>query len=89
MCVMGFFLLKVGPPWKNFLDPRLLCYVYLCKLRGGSGLFIATITKQVLERTKIDIDAMLISYLWNIHVQCMFHFKKLLFYTKGRKSMHV
>ena len=27
--VMGFFLLKVGPPppWKNFLDPRLYSYV--------------------------------------------------------------
>ena len=24
VCVMGFFLHKVGPPWKNFLDPRLL-----------------------------------------------------------------
>ena len=24
---MGFFLLKVGrpPPWKKFLDPRLIC----------------------------------------------------------------
>ena len=64
----------------------------LCKMWGGSGLFIATITKQVLNVLKIDIDAMLISYLWNIHVQCMFHwysyicllkqyFKKLLCYT--------
>ena len=26
VCVMGFFLLKVGPPWKNFLDPRLYMY---------------------------------------------------------------
>ena len=33
VCVMGFFLLKVGPPpWKNFLDPRLNLsnlYVYI------------------------------------------------------------
>ena len=25
VCVMGFFLLKVGPSWKKFLDPRLNC----------------------------------------------------------------
>ena len=23
VCVMGFFLLRLDPPWKNILDPRL------------------------------------------------------------------
>ena len=39
---MGFFLLKVGPPWKKFLDPRLY------------GIFQATNSYEKTSRLDID-----------------------------------
>ena len=33
VCVMDFFLLRLDPPWKNFLDPRL--EIYASQVKAG------------------------------------------------------
>ena len=72
VCVMGFYLLKVGPPppWKNFLDPRLSCISaiysnHLCVLTPKPAVYIcACIHESVRQSTQYQlINRMNIEYV--------------------------